>query len=197
MASLGSIVKIINDSLKTKSFSDKRFQKVAAFGISKSLPYKKNDVFEFIPTEIDDNGEAKVLFPDDKNPIQFYHKVNSIAYSLQKEQHGNGNDSIVRVAQMSLVVFAQRNKIKLSEEVLDLYIAKGLPSKLTVVQKQELKLNDCTITQVTTDFNSVQLFAREYNTKQYYLKPEHLFFEVKYQIECKLNKSCINTCETC
>lgn len=197
MADLNKIVCIINDSLKEKSFNDKRFQKVAAFGISKSLPYKKGDVIEYIPTELNDNGDAKMLIPDDKNPVQIYHKVNSINYSLQKEQYGNGNDSIVRVANMSMIVFAQRNLIKLSEDMMDLYIIKGMPSKLTTASLTELKLNDCAITQSTTDFNSLAVYAREYNTKKYYLKPEHLFFEVKYQIECKLKKSCINTCETC
>lgn len=197
MSSLNSITKIINDSLKAKPFSDKRFQKVAAFGVSKLLPYKKGDLMEYIPTELNDNGEGIKLVPDDKNPIQIYHKVNGITYSLQKQQFGNTNDYMVRVANMSMIVFGQRNLIKLNEDMLDLYILSGLPSKLTKEQLTELKLNDCTITSSTTDFNSVALWSREYNSKQYYLKPEHLFFEVKYQIECKLKKSCVNTCEPC
>jgi len=197
MAKLIEIVDIINDKLKATVFNDKRFQKAAMFGIAKPMPYKKGDVFELIPTEVNHLGEGKKLVPDDKNPVQCYHKVNAIRNTLSKSQYGNGNDFIIRIAEMSMIVFALRNVIKMSEHDLDFNILASFPAKPTKEQISEMKLNDCTITYNSADFNSMAVYAREYNTKSYYLNTNHLFFEVKYTIECRLNKACINTCTTC
>lgn len=197
MANLNTITKLINQNLIATSLKDKRFQKVAAYGISKSLPYKKGDVLEYIPTELCDNGDGKELSPDDKNPIQVYHKMYGTRYSIMKEQYGNGNTSLIRTADMSLIVFAQRNIVKLSEEQMELFVLTGIPNKLTKANLTELNLKDCTINVSSTDFDSVKIFNREYNTKKYYLKPSHIFFEMRYIIECKFDKNCINTCPTC
>ena len=196
MSSLNKIVKNINASLRATSFSDKRFASFEANGIVKLLPIQnKTGGYDYRPAELTDSGEGKLLAPDDTKVLQIYHKVNGIEYSLQRERHGNGNENIIRKANMSMMVFALRNKIKLSEEMLDLFILKGVPDKFNKTVLQELNISDCSIKHASTDFNSVQLFQREYGNKTYYLKPEHLFFEVKYQIECRMKKSCINTCE--
>lgn len=197
MANLNAITQIINDKLKATTLSDKRFQKVSAFNIAKALPVKKADAIEYIPVELCDNGEGKDIVPDDRYPVMIYHKMNSVAYAFQREQYGNGNDSVVRTAQMSMIVFAQRNLVKLSEDMMELQIVAGIPSKLTKQQLIDLKLNDCTISLTTTDFNSVAISNREYNTKKYYLKPSHIFFEMRYTIECRMKRACINTCTTC
>lgn len=197
MANLNSVVKIINDTLKATAFNDQRYSAPAMFLITKSLPYQAAAGFEYIPSVVDNNGEATRVNPDDRNVIQVYHKVNSIANFYSKQQFGNENENIVRTAQMSMIVFGQRNKIKLSDHDLDFNILASFPNKLAKAQLAELKIQDCVISYGSADFNSLQLYSREYNTKSYYLKPNHLFFEVKYTIECRLNKACINTCTEC
>ncbi len=195
---LNEIVSIINQALNANAFADKLFQKAKFYEIVKSTPIKNaSGVMEMFPATISEKGECIKVYPDDKNPIQIYHKVNSMPYGLMKEQVGNGMNNIIRSANMSMIVFGLRSKLKLSDEELDLFIAAKLPERLTKTQLTDLKLKDCTIIYNSVDFNSMSVYAREYNTKEYYLKPGHLFFEVKYTIECRLDKRCINTCENC
>ncbi len=167
MANLDCIVTILNDHLKATAFKDKRFQKAAMYGIAKTLPHKKGDVYELLPAVLDDLGEGTVLAPDDKNPVQCYHKVNGITNALDKSQYGNGNSNIIRTAAMSMIVFGQRKLLKLTEHELDLFIMVSFLNKLTKAQLSDLQLKDCTINYTSTDFNSMSIFAREYNTKTY------------------------------
>lgn len=196
MNSLSEIVKLINIALLALAFNVEPRQKAVLFGISKPLPYKVggDGSYELIPTELDLSGEGKKLIPDDKNPIQIYHKVNSIATVPDKAQYGNSNDKIIRTAQMSMIVWAQSNKIKMMDNELDQLMLSVFPNKIATADLARLQLNACTINYNSSDFNSMPIFAREYATKKYYLNPQHLFFEVKYSIECRLNKSCIKTC---
>lgn len=196
MNSLSEIVKLINIALLTLAFNVEPRQKAALFGISKSLPYKltTGGTYELIPTQLDLLGEAKKLIPDDINPVQIYHKVNSVITVPDKQQYGNTNDKIIRTAQLSMIVWAQSDKIKLFDFELDELMLSIFPNKIATADLTRLQLTGCTINYNSTDFNSMAIFAREYATKKYYLKPQHLFFEVKYSIECRLNKSCIKTC---
>jgi len=199
MANVKKIVQIINTQLNAAAFSDKRFQIAQLFDIAKSVPTKNKDkALEILPCIIDDaTGEGKYLYPDDKHPVQVYHKMNSVSVVPDKVQYGNRNDIIVRTASMSMIVFGMRTKLQLSDQDLELIISASLINKLSKAQLADLTLKDCTIQHTATDFNSLGVYQKEYSTKEYYLKPTHLFFEMKYTIECKLDKSCINTCSTC
>lgn len=195
MANLTPIVAIINETLRTTVLKDKRFMKAKLFEIARVMPVKKGEIFELVPGIINENGEITKVYPDDKNVIQVYHKINSSSVSVDKAQYGNGNTRLVRTANMSMIIFGLRSTIKRTEDEMDLFISASLPSKLTKQQLIDNELKDCSINHTNTDFNSLQIYSREYNSKQYYLNSSHLFFEMKYTIECKFDKSCINTCE--
>ncbi len=196
MNNLSEIVKLINAALLTLAFNTESRQKSALYGISKTLPYKQkaDTTYELIPTLLDLDGDGKKLIPDDNNSIQIYHKINSTASIPDKVQYGNTNDKIIRTTQMSMIVWAQSNKINMFDNELDQLMLSVFPNKIAKDKLNEMKLTDCTINYNSTDFNSMAIFMREYATKQYYLNPQHLLFEVKYSIECRLNKSCIKTC---
>lgn len=196
-SAISSIVSIINDNLIATAFKDKRFQKPALFSISKSIPYPVGDNYESIPTEIDERGNGKKLVPDDRDPVRIYHKLLNLASSQDPSQYGNGNGNIVRTYQMSAIVFAQSNLIKMSDHALEEHIMANSVDRLTKAQLASVQMNACFIKQNGTDFNSKAIWEREYNAKKYYLNTNHLFFEMKYTIECRLKKSCINTCTTC
>ncbi len=196
MNSLSEIVKIINAILIASAFNTATFQKTKLFGITKTIPYKEKTAgsFELLPTELDLEGNGTKVIPDDNNPLQIYHKINSITTVPDKQQYGNANDKVIRTSQLSMIVWAQMDKIKMTETQLDQLLLSVFPNKLLKADLTRLQLTDAVINMASTDFNSMQIFAREYATKQYYFNPKHLFFEVKYSIECKLSKKCIKTC---
>lgn len=195
MARLDPIVAVINEALRTTVFKDKRFLKPAMFGIAEPTPNKVGETYESLPGIIRDDGEITMVYPDDKNIIQVYHKVNSLTESADRSQYGNGNSNMIRTASMSMIIFGNRKVIKRRKDDLELFISASIPSKLSKADLIVMGLKDCSITHTSSDFNSLFIYTREYNTKKYYLKPSHLFFEMKYTIECKFNKACINTCE--
>lgn len=198
MAEISKIVCIINEALNIGVFNDKRFQKADLNGVVKNINQKNSSGnVEIFPATIDNNGEAKKVYPDDKFPVSVYHKINTTQQALLPTQYGNGNNFIKRTTSMSMIVFGMKSKLKLSDNELELFIASKFPDKLTVAQAADLNLKDCNIFYTGSDLNSMTVYAREYNTKDYYLKSNHLFFEVKYTIECKLDKRCINTCKDC
>lgn len=188
MAFLGDIVNSINDALKVKLTA---FPTTSYSGIAYPIARRKDNSYEFIPAIILTSGEAKYLTFDDIEEMGIYHRIVSSSYTQDKNQsYGDGYTSFQQNYDLDLVVMADRRRVEVSPDVLEAAIASNFPAG-----EKPTGINYLNILPVSANHNSRTLFSQEFQGVNYYLKPEHIFFSIRYRVELKYVKGCISLCQ--
>lgn len=192
MINVNEIVSEINKAIKG-FLLDSTFAISSLNGVVYPLLKEKDNS---LPAKIDDKGNATYTGIDDKYSLMVYHKIMTTVPKKAEaiKQFGDGNKRIQVTNKMSLVVFANREKLKLTQEVLANYIVAALPTNIDKSILSKESLNECTIDVLEVNFNSSALYKREY-LKESILKPHQMLFEISYQIVYSFNANCINTCK--
>lgn len=197
MPYLENIIESINSNIKEEAFSDKRFAGSKIFGLSEPIIINQSNQNSdrVVPSIISNLGDAEYITPDDKIPVVVYHHINSNIYTtITEESFGNGrwqkNNSDV-----SMIVMASSAKIKLSASQLETLIMANLIDTISKADLVKYQLKKVFIKIVSSNFNSFAIFANEFKGMKYFLKPEHILFEIKYVIESTFDKRCFKKCE--
>ena len=190
MINVHAIVDQINKAV-TGFLTESSFQMSSLNGIAYTM-LKEKDIS--LPAVIDNNGEARYVGIDDKYNLMTYHRIMTTAPSKKTTQYGDANSRTMITNRMSMIVFANRQKLKITPEVLANYIVASLPTNIDKSILSKESLNNCTIDVLEINFNSSALFKREY-LKDSLLKPHQMLFEISYQIVYGFNSNCINTCK--
>jgi hypothetical protein len=188
MAFLGDIVDGINTALKAKLTA---FPTTCYSGVAYPIARKKDNVYEFIPAIISPAGEAKYLTFDDIEEMGIYHRIVTSSYSQDKSQsYGDGYTSFQQNYDIDLVVMADRRRVEVTPDVLEAAIASNFPAG-----EKPQGINYLNILPVSANHNSRSLFSQEFQGVNYHLKPEHVFFSIRYRVELKYVKGCISLCQ--
>lgn len=203
MVNSSIIIKHINDVLLDKLFIKEKFAGSKLFGIAET-DYKKEDVlgtdktvFVSVPCSVDDNGYSLPIYPDDNFPVILFHKFSTGAYKTDaKLQHGRNNIIRYRLVNVSLIVLAMREKIKMNYADLEFLISSAMPLTISKDQLTKLALKNCSINVLASDFNSHDIYRREWPDAETPLAPGNMVFEINYQIGYTFDKDCINSCNS-
>lgn len=188
MAFLGDIVSNINEALKAKLTA---FPTTFYGGIAYPIARKKDNSYEFLPAIISISGYSAYMTFDDIQEMAIYHRIATSSYSQDKNQsYGDGYTAFQQNYDMDLVIMADRRRVEVGPEILEAAIASNFP-----VTDQLVGVNYVNILPVSANHNSRSLFAQEFQGVNYYLKPEHIFFSIRYRVELKYVKGCISLCQ--
>lgn len=188
MAFLGNIVNTINTALKAKLTA---FPTTFYGGIAHPIARKRDTTYEFIPAIISDDGEAKYMTFDDLNEVLIYHRIVNSSYAQNKDKsYGDGHTTFTLSYDLDLVVMADRKRTQASPDVLEAAIASNMPDKDTLDGVMYIN-----ILPVSANHNSRSLFSQEFQGVNYYLKPEHIFFSIRYHVELEYTKGCLSLCQ--
>lgn len=191
MINVNEIVNEINKAIKG-FLTNSTYSNSSLNGIAYNLLKDKENS---LPAVIDHKGNATYTGIDDKYNLVTYHRIMTTTPTKGGvSQYGDGNKKTKITNVMSLVVFANREKLKLQQEVLANYILASLPTNIDKAILLKESLSECTIDVLKVDFNSSALYKREY-LKESVLKPHQMLFEISYQIVYSFNSGCINTCK--
>lgn len=190
MVSVHAIVEEINNAVKG-FLTGPSYQMSSLNGIAYTMLKEKDNS---LPAVVDNEGEARYVGIDDKYNLMIYHRIMTTAPSKKTSQYGDANTRTNITNRMSMVVFANRQKLKLTQEVLANYIVASLPTNIDKSILSQESLNNCTIDVLEINFNSSALYKREY-LKDSVLKPHQMLFEISYQIVYGFDSSCIKTCK--
>lgn len=182
------IVKHINDSLKACSlFTDGKFHEIATI-----IARKKTQAapLETLPGILE-GKDYKTIEPNDKFGLIVYHKVISNQYSYDKQGSFGDGFRNKSVTEMSMIVWADLLKLKSDVEPV---IIHSMPQGLSTALKQELSLISCLITPTGSTMDRLMVFRQEYPQSDFFLKPNHQFFSIRYRIETSFDKRCIDKC---
>lgn len=173
MNTLDNIVLSINEYFKTKVFTDDVFHSANYVGLTESVPYAIGDDFAIVPAKINNNGDAEIIFYDDKYPMQIYHKVNLKNINLSKSQYGDTNINQTDDYSLSLIVIGNRTKIKHSQFTIENLISKNFPD-----------LNEkFIITPINVDYNSQRIFNNEFKNIEFNDTYNYFFIQIEYKIK--------------
>lgn len=182
-----NIVEIINESLKANAFADMRFAGAKYFGLS-SLYAIENEVSPFV---VDDYGQANYCGYDNTTPLIIYHRTISAQNNLDRTKAVVNDKLLSRQYTMNLIVTAQREKIQLTAEDVDLLIASAWKSNITQQQLIDFNLRGCNLNYVSTNYSTSALLQREYTGKNIINEPSLILFEIRYMVEITYNNGCL------
>lgn len=188
MAYLDSIVDSIDNVLKGKLTA---FPTGTYSGLVYQISRVREKKYEFLPAKVNDSGDAKWITFDDINELGIYHKIANSTYTQIKNQsYGDGYDTFQHNYDVDLFVMADRRKVNVTPDVLEAAISSNIPLTSTVENVEFIN-----ITPVSASHNSRSLFSQEFIGVNYFLKPEHIFFSIRYRVELRYRKGCISLCQ--
>lgn len=201
MAKELKIIKYLNYYLLA-GMTDIRFAGKKAYGLTE---LRERDKDLIIPAEILQSGELRYVGIDDTYPVIMYHRSYGSTISQDKASifnvgftdtignHGNkGIQDLVEKSEMSLFVFAQWKKVRMSISEFKDFIVGVIPGEIDKVSCSNIGIKSAFMILSSSNFNTIEIYSKEYkNNKK--LNPDFFLMEIKYSIECRFNKSCVKT----
>ena len=187
------IVTYINAVLQAY-LSGKQFQQGVYFGIAKQVVRNKdNQPFIVI---FDNEGNDLSDFISDKYSISVYHRMNGYSFSgiVDNEafSFGDGAKTKGLAMNMVMVVYGDRNRLKMTNEELAALIYVYFPSEVPQnIRVQLTGLERLTISPTSTNNNSIQVQQAE----GIECHPENILFTINYTINELINTNCIAACD--
>lgn len=195
MAFNETIVQFINDSLKAGSLNNKIFQPGSYNGLVTLVARKKADgSLQMLPGIADIDGNYKPVEPNDKFRIIIYHRAISNSYLYQKQDSYGDTFSIKSTNDLQMIIWADTSKIQLTPELLEANIISGFVQKLSEDIRKKLKLRSCLLTPVSSDMDKLRVFRQEYQNTDFFLRPQHIFFSVRYRADLVFDQKCLEDC---
>jgi hypothetical protein len=195
MAFQDSIVQFINEALKGSSLNNKKFQPAAYNGIASVVARPKDGgQLELLPAVSVGNADYKPVEPNDKFNLVIYHKVNSNNYQYQKQDSYGDGFSIKSTTELSMIVWVDGKKAGITPEQAEAFIITGFPFKISEVARKTIGIKSCLITPLAADMDKLRVFRQEYQNVKFFLRPHHIFFQLRYRVELVFDQRCLLTC---
>ncbi len=168
--------------------------KVQALGIAESFIDVRGENEEEkqvkYPAIVDNDGEVKMIDIDDNFYLILYHKIDSITNGQTTKGYGD-QMNVLETANMSLVVFAFINKLRLSSHRLEAILKDSLPENTKITSADGEFLQRSSFKVANSSFDKLALLQREFSEVELNFSTL-IAFEMKYQIISTWNKGCIN-----
>lgn len=168
-----AIAKINNDICGQTCHLD-----VKAYGLAESVAIRGEEEVTFPALILPDGECVNVYAETDKHDVTLYHRINSISYQDNDNASIGSSRGYTGVADMSLVVFGNRDKISQydMEQI----------AKAAIIKENTNGI-------LRSEFNALQVFANEYLGVTYFMSPEYYLFKINYTITSIFNARCIKT----
>ena len=197
MPYLKEVVDQINLELKEDVFSYAPF--ITKFnGISELIPQKEGDKDTSFPALYDSDGNGEFTGIDDRYNLTVYHRCLGRSYAKEESNFGDNNDNYTETNQMLLVVWAERESLRLTKEEIQDKLILGLPTNLTSQFSYDYDgVNSVQIAANEINTDSKSVWSQEFTGYDYKLSTSQVLFALTYSVEIKYRKSCISVCKEC
>jgi hypothetical protein len=184
------IIVAIDTTLKSKLVAS-NLQPMFTFGMA-SRYYEKD---KYYPGIISEQGEITNCFLEDKFNVSWYHRNQKGTYAIIENNFGDGLDKVEETNEISLVIYTNTKKIKLSTDTLkDIFIS-SIPSVLSKSTCESLDLFSCRIELQSHELDSNLVFKEESNSDNVRVGVEHGLVLIRYQIKSTYRRGCTVICE--
>jgi hypothetical protein len=202
MPYLDNIVFQLNSSI-VSSLNFIKADRIQTFGIAETIIDVQNDETTGqpktirYPAIINDDGDATMITPDDKYSLMLYHRLETVVNSVVPPKQSFGRSvQISEVNNLSIIVFAFRNKVRRTSYWLEAAMKNKFPDTIKVTDNASKLLSQANVRLATSNFDKLSLLQREYS--EINLNYSQLsMFEMKYRLETTFTKGCMDNCSDC
>lgn len=192
MSLISDIVSVINNHYTTSVFTDVKFDVKRIVGLAYPYPEKKgkDTLIKIVPAQYADTGEGTMLDINDDYSLMIYHRIASTTYqNVQDAKVKAVGDAYLLQAtsDITMTVWAKRPAIQMQADDLSDMLVNNLPQGIEGLNG----VARCRLTPVQTDFDFIGIFRREYQSVDYFLKPDHILLQVKYRAVSIVKVNCI------
>lgn len=187
MAFLSEVISSINLSLMKNLNA---FPSTKYWGIAYHIPKREGNKVSFLPADINIQGQAQYATFDDINEMGIYHRIINSGYQIsRRESYGDNNSGVIQTYDIDLVVMSNRKKVNVQPDVLEVAIVSNFPDTFKIKG-----VNQISILPISANHNSKSVFSSEFQSVDYFLKPEHILFSIRYRVELRYQRGCISLC---
>lgn len=190
------IVKYINAVLQSQ-LSGKQFQRGIYFDIAKQV-IRKGDGEDQTPFVVifDNEGNDLSDIINDKYSLVVYHRMTGYGFTAieqnQRDSFGDGARVKGLTMNMVMVVYGNRNVLKMTNEELSALMYCYFPSELPPSLKEQLVgLQQVSFSPVATNNVSAQIEQ----TEGIKVHPENILFALNYVVKEEVNTICFGGCD--
>lgn len=195
MPNLNDITMIINAALTADEFASRRFQSARFNGVAERIRVDGEEVERWEVAVIDDSGDAVSVCIDDNYSLQVYHRIESLNYPyVEENDYGLTGHTITEVADMRLVFFGDRARLKVRPENIAAAVAVDIPKELVESQFTPLQLNSCFIEIGQPDIDPYSVWDKEFIGSPMKLGTATMMISIPYKITSTFNKTCFQIC---
>lgn len=182
---LSSVTHIINQGLIKQLLYLRQFTGYAAHGIAE-LTFRSTDnaIYPFVAED------GVYVGIDDTKPLILYHRSQNATIRNKGKGFGDVENKEVFAVSMTMVVYQNQERTKLTQDELFLYLKSAFPAmafKIPNFDYISVKINSVIL-------NSQQVFRSEYQNLQYNLNPFQSLTAINYTIESEYKTACFNKC---
>lgn len=165
----------INTAIKQAVQETWKTADVKTYALAESVTVRADEETTF-PALVLPRGECIEVFSrTDKHDATLYHRLTGISYQEDADASFGSGKAYAKTADLAIIVFGKRDKI-------DQFELEGLIDNVLASNK------DCTI--VSSDFNSLQIFATEYAGISYFMGSAYFLFKINYRLTSTYNARC-------
>ena len=198
MSYIATIVNFINAQLEAGFLKCSAYDDKKVVGLAQILPrMQEENKLEYVPSVVDNEGNAEYIGPEDDNDIIIYHRCTGITVGKAiLKTFGDNKPMDSNIAKMCLVVFGRRDHLQMTNYELAIYIQAAFPEAATKEILGELQFRAANINISEIILNDLQVFSEEFTNVVFFLKPDQFLFKVNYTIESAFLKACFtNECD--
>lgn len=138
---------------------------------------------------VDEENETEIAI-DDIYPLTVYHRLLSKPYSEKNYQFDVAN------CQMLMIVFANKDKVKMDAEALESQLISLFPKQFNSDDRAGLEgVTDISIKLGTSNLSATDVFNSEYRGARLAIDRNIILFSVRYDINITFKRDCLNFCE--
>jgi hypothetical protein len=185
---LSCIIDNINEVLMSKL----KLANIKSFGLTEF--YHEGD--KFFPGIQKQGGEMKNVFLQDEYNISFYHRSESGNFEEAERNFKRDSDKTREIIPVNLIIFADRNKTKLSQQnVKDLFVA-ALPSFLDKSICESIGIFDCRLELSNYELDTTKVFRQECNNNAgVRVGIEKGLLAIRYNLSITYRRGCTVICD--
>jgi hypothetical protein len=194
MSLTSSIISQINTQYSNVVFADAKYDTKKIVGLAWPYPELKGSdtLIKIVPATygIDKHGSGDMIDLNDQYALILYHKISSASYQLLQtgKVRAKGDDYLQQhTIDVTMTVWAQRDVLQTQPDDIGDILLKGLPTGITLMPG----IIRCNIIPVSTDYDFVSIFRREYAQVNYFLKPNQMLLQLKYRISLLVDPKCL------
>lgn len=163
--------------------------------INEAIPVDSRDTYGIVTMsrrgdQIIPSIDGKYIGIDDTYPMRVYHKINGMTSQLRAGSgYGDSVGDQVNTYQMSMIVFNDKKRTKLSSDQMVLMLQVNTPRRVASELFKSIR-----ITYTNAILNDVQVFAQEYGSTDYRLKDGQSLIQINYTVEATYKEGCFAKC---